>query len=351
MSVENFIRAMPKVELHVHLEGAFQRETLLMLAEQNDIAATLKARQYTDYVQQIDKPETTRHEELARVYAHWVRYPEDLTRVVYDLGLALAQQNVRYAEVYVNAAIYTDNGMTFEAFLEALNDGRNRVERAWKTRMNWILTIPRDRPRKGDDIAKWVTSAAARKGNVVGMGLGVRTEQREEIHPAAQFTKPFVTVEKKNMGRVGYGRSFTQSETMLEMLPALNPQRVVDTWGLAWDANTVQALNEQQALLVVTPVREMRIGRIQRYAEYPLREMVDQVQVLIGAGLPSLYKTTLTDEYRAAVQECGLGTDELMQMVLRGIARSFLNDEEKAALTTEFTAAFAQLSQEHLANA
>lgn len=347
MSLETFIRAMPKVEPYVHFEGAIPRETLMLIAEENDIAASMKQRPYNDLINSLTKPDISKIDELAVTYASWLKHAEDLVRVVYDLGVTFSRQNIRYAEVCISPALYTDGGMVFEAFLEAINDGRDRVERAWKVKMNWILTIPRDRPRKGDDVAKWVTSAAGRKANIVGIGLS----GREDAQPAGQFSKPFATVEKKGMGRMAHARTFSHVEPIQETLQVLNPQRITESWGIVDDPETLEFIAQRDITFVAVPVREIRLGRISSYAEYPLPQLMDHLKVSIGTGMPSLYHTTLTDELVGLSAAHNLTSNDLETITRNTIAGTFLTDEEKKALQDEFVKQFAQLSAEHLADA
>src|SRR6476646_2254453 len=106
MSTASFIAALPKVELNVQLEGAMQLHTLKNIAEQNDIPETLK--RYSQWWSVVEQPDYARIYEIARRADSWVKHAYELTRVVYDLGTALAKQNVRYAEVSVNPALYPD---------------------------------------------------------------------------------------------------------------------------------------------------------------------------------------------------------------------------------------------------
>ncbi len=332
MSLETFVRALPKVDLHVHLEGALQKETLLLIAEQNDIMSTMKAREYREQLTYIDRPDPKKFDDIARMHANWVRYPEDLTRIVYDLGVALHKQSVRYAEVFVSAAIYTDNGIAFDAMLEGLNDGRDRVLRAWQVTMNWVLTIPRDRPRKADDIVRWVTSATARKGHVIGLGLS----GREDIQTADQFTKAFMTAQKKDIPTVAPAHSHPNAESVVQVVDELSPKRVTDSIGLADDAEGLQVLAEQNIPLVVTPTRDLRLGRVSSYANYPLPRLLEVLTVCLASGMPSLYHTTLNDEYLHMAQAHELTKEQLKQLALNGVRASFLPAAEKTAMLAAF---------------
>jgi aminodeoxyfutalosine deaminase len=343
MSNESFIRAMPKVALYVQLEGTMQRDTLLMIAEQNEIAA--KTKHFAEWVELLDKPDFSRLDEITSTVSGWLQYPEDLTRIVYDAGVALSKQNVRYAEISVNPTLYMQAGLTFEDILAAINDGRDRVERGWGVRLAWILTIPRDEPRKGDDIARWATSAAARKAGVVALGLG----DREDAQPIGQFERAFRTAEKKDLPRICQTAAVHEAEGMLEILDTLNPDRLIDGWGTADAPDVLQRLGDGSIPLYISFARALCLEWIPAYADYPLRHLYDEdIKLVIDTGMPGLYNTTLSDEYLALVEHCEFDLDELEELALNAVQFSLLPDEEKEAMLTEFKEAYVQLRVEHI---
>lgn len=349
MSAENFIRAMPKVDLHVQLEGAISKELILLIAEQTDMMRSYKKeKEYRAWVDALRNPDFEQIDEIARETATWIRHPEDIARVIYDLGVKYSKQNVKYAEVSVIPALYTDLEINFQTFLEAINDGADRVFRAWGVRINWILAIPRERPRKSDDIARWATSATSQKGGVVGMGL----VGREDAQPVAQFKKAFTTVEKKDLSRVTHFHSYPGSDTLSAVMDTTQPNRVTDCWELIEDEEALAYLVEHEIPVIVTPARELKLGRINSLAEYPMRAMLDAgLNVMIGSGMPELFGTSLTDEYIALVEQCGVTLDEVQQMVLNSVYASFVEEDERTAMLSEFKQAFSALREEHLTEA
>jgi adenine deaminase len=346
MSIETFIRAMPKVELNTQLEGAIPRETLMLIADDNNIISTMKPRQWNEITGYLQKPDMTKLDDISRSLAAWLKYPEDLTRVVYDLGVSFYHQKVVYAEVSVSPTLYVDAGMTFEQVMDALNDGRDRVERAWKIRMNWILTIPRANPRRGDDVSRWVTSAAGRKGNVIGIGI----DGREDTNAVGQFAKSFATVEKKGLGRVAPAHTYSHTESIKDVVETLNPSRITDSWNLSEDAEALNLLAERELPLIITPTRELRMGRINAYTDYPIRPLLDNVRLILSGGMSELYKTTLTDEYLAVAKHHNLLPDEVAGLAMNAIQYSFLSDDDKQSLVDHFNGAYEQLRVEHLAD-
>jgi adenosine deaminase len=344
MSVESYVRAMPKVELHVHLEGAMQKNTLLLIAEQNEINETTK--HFDEWVRLLDNPDFSRLDEIVTTVSSWLQQPEDITRIVYDLGVTLKEHNVLYAEVSVKPSLYMESGITFEQFLAAINDGRDRVERAWGVRLAWIFTIPRDQPRKADDILRWATNASSRKGGVVALGLS----GREDVQPIGQFERAFRSAEKKALPRAPHAGDVLGAEGILEAIHNLAPDRIYDGWGSADAPDVLKLLVEEHISLNVSLGQAVSLGWVSTYSSYPLRSLYDDGVVLtIGADMPSLYKTSLTDEYLAVVEHNDFSVDELEELVLNAVRTSFMSDEDKKALLEKFTQEYARLRAEHIA--
>jgi adenosine deaminase len=258
----------------------------------------------------------------------------------------LSKQNIRYAEICIDPTIYTENGLSFEQFMNALTDGSDKVQRGWNVRLAWILVIPRSKPRKGDDVARWVANAIGRKGSIVGIGL----YGPEDVQPPGQFKRPFVTAEKKGFPRVLYAGNVLGPEGVTAALDEFERvERLVDAWGIAESPETLEKLVALDIPLAVAPVRELRLGRIAQYGEYPLRRLYDDnIKLILGTGMPNLYRTTLTDEYLTLVQQDILSVEELEELTLNAIRYSFLPDEDREKLLAEFAAEYTRLRAEHL---
>ncbi len=339
--IENFITTMSKVEPAIHLECAFQRETLLIIAEQNEIAANMK--RFRDWVDLLDNPDLSRLNEMTKMFAGWLQIPDDLTRFVYDLGVHLAKQNVKYAEVHVNPVLFMQQGMTFEQFLDTLNDGRDRVFRGWGTRLSWVLIVPRDEPRRADEIARWAATTAARKGHVVGFGL----VGPEDAQPVGQFERSFSTAEKKEIPTIAQAGNTLGVAGIQEIIEHLQPQRIVDSWRMVEDDALMNQFADEQIPVVSSISRAMTERWIDEEGQYPIRELYDGgINVIMSCPIPTYSGTTLTDEYRSLVENFGFELDEIEEVALNALQYSFLPENEKAELLAEFQAEYKQLKEE-----
>ena len=332
MSLRDFIAALPKVELNLQLTGAFRRESLLMIARQNDVPA--QREDFDQWLALVDQPDFARLDEIAREAGSWVMYPEDVALVVYDMGVALSKQNVHYAEVAVAPPDFIGSArMNFDAFIDALNDGRDRVLRAWNVDLAWILCIPWDNPRSGDDVARWATGAKAQLGNVVGMGL----IGAEGAQPVGQFRRAFDTAGKKEIYTTVNAGSGQGAEGIEAALAELSPRRLTDAWGIAGNSAIRDSLAEREIPIAVSLHRAQRLGLVQSVSEYPLQQLLDSgVQVLLSSGMPSLIGGNLIDEYELAHSACGLDIDALIKMMRQSIELSYLDTEGKDKLLLRF---------------
>ena len=142
MTLETFIQAMPKVELHVHLEGSIRPQTLLTLAQRHqvelpaDTVADLQAwYTFTDFPHFI---------EVYLAVSSCLRTPDDIELIAREFLAGQAAQNIRYSEVtYTAYTHYYHRGLAFPDQLAALNRARTWAEAEYGTTMGLVLDIPR----------------------------------------------------------------------------------------------------------------------------------------------------------------------------------------------------------------
>ncbi len=332
MSFRDFIAALPKVELNLQLTGALRMESLLLIANQNGIPAQVD--DFSQWVELLNNPDPTRIDEIARVAGSWVMYPEDIALVVYDIGVALAKQNVRYAEVAVAPSDFIGSAkMNFDTFIDALNDGRDRSRRAWNVDLSWIFCIPRDNPRAGDDVARWASGSAGRMGNVVAIGL----VGPEDAQPLGQFHRAFATAQKKELPTAASAGEGAGANEIREVIDELQPGRLVNAWRLAEDESLLNQVVEAGIPLVNSMTRALNTGQVEKAPDIPAARLYEaNAQLVLSCDNPSLYHSSLVDEYVLAREECGLSPEILVQMARRSIELSLLDDERKTSMLRDF---------------
>jgi adenosine deaminase len=343
MSLETYLAAMPKVELHVHLEGSTQPETLLELADRNGVklpATSIEGLRelfaFRDFPHFID---------IYMMILSCIRHEQDMSDLVYRFGAEMARQNVRYAEVTWTPQFYVkDKGIPFPAALAALNDGRRRAREQWGVEMAWIPDIVRNIPDYKQEVAEWLVSNEARDGGVVALGLG----GFEVGYPSEMFTAQADYALAHGLPVNPHAGETLGAPNVWTAIRNLKATRIGHGVRAIEDPTLVQYLVEHQVPLEVNPTSNICLKVYPSHAEHPLRQLLEAgCYVTINSDDPPLFSTTLTAEYQHAIQDCGLTLEQVEESILRAIAVTYLPTEKRQAMAAEFAASFADLRKQH----
>ncbi len=343
MALIDYIRAMPKVELHVHLEGTVQPATLLALAAKNSV------RLPASDVEGLRRWYTFRDfDHFVAIYVNiceCLQTPDDFTRITYEYGRDMARQQIRYAEVTWTPAQHVNSALSFDDLLAGINAGRMQARREWGVEMGWIPDIARCYPDTADTVVAWLTSPTARRDGVIALGLG----GPEVGFPPELFEAAYRNARSSGLHSNPHAGETVGPESVWGALRALKAERLGHGVRAIEDPALIAYLAEYQIPLEVNPTSNLCLGVYPSYAEHPLRRLVEAgLSVTINSDDPALFNTTLNDEYLHAVQDCGLSIEQLEQAGLNAVRASYLPDDKKAAMLDTFRADYARLRREHL---
>jgi len=348
MSVESYLRAAPKVELHVHLEGAIRPATLLELAKRNRVelpADTLEGLQ--QWFVYRDFPHFT---DVFVAITTCLRTAEDYELVAYEFGAEMARQNVRYAEVTFSPSTHAWLGIPFDTYFAGLTRGRERAEAELGVRIRWIFDIVRQVSDRETLLPKadYATATAidgARDG-VVALGLG----GKEDGGPPEPFAPHFDRARAAGLHSVPHAGEHAGPPSVWGALNALGAERIAHGVRSVEDPALVAHLAERRIALEVCPTSNLCLGVCADLAAHPLHRLRDAgVIVTINSDDPPLFNTTLNDEVALLATGFGLDVGTIDQILLDGVRASFLPPEEKAALEARFQSEMAAIKAVHLA--
>jgi len=340
MSLYTFARRMPKVELHVHLEGAIRPATLLRLARRNGVRLPVR-----------DEDEL-RDFYRFRDFAHFVavfemitgclRTPDDYRLIAYEFGSECARQHVRYAEVtFTVISNQRETGLPWELILEGLNAGRAQARAQFGVDWGWVFDISRDYPETQGPVLD--VALAARDRGVVALGLG----GSEARFPAHLFEQTFERARQAGLPRVPHSGEHAGPESMWDTLRLLHADRVGHGVRCVEDPALVDHLRQRRVPLDMCPTSNVRLGVYPDYAAHPLRRLWDAgLWVTVNSDDPPMFGTDLNREYEVLIDHFAFGADELEQVSLNGLRASLLPPADKARLEAEFRDRFAQLREE-----
>lgn len=324
--LDEFIRLMPKVELHLHLEGTITPRTLIELARRNgvslpasDEAGVAALFRYRDFGEFLS---------VFMALARAIVCGEDFERLAYELGSDLAAQEVRYAEVMISPMQYLKRGLDLREVIEGCMAGFMRVERETGAAIRLAL----DYGRQYGPEAAWPVLEVARSAmhlGVVGWSIG----GNEIGHPPEPFAPVFAAAREAGLGLMAHAGEVVGPSSVWGAIETLGVTRLGHGIRAAEDPALMAALRARGVVLDVCPSSNLLTGAVDTWAAHPLRRLYEAgVPVTINSDDPTFFATTLSEEYRRAILRLGLGVDDLCATVLTAARAGFLPPEQGAAL-------------------
>lgn len=333
MSLYDYIAAVPKVDLHVHLEGSIQPATLLMLAERHRVDLP------------ADTEEGLRNWYRFRDFHHFIevyvaitkclRTVEDFELIVYEFGADMARQNIRYAEVTFSPSTHLwINRVDRDVWFTGLTNGRRRVKESFGCEINWVFDLVRnDYPERGRfDYTTDVAIEGLDEG-VVALGLG----GMEEGYPPAPFVPWFDRARSAGLHSAPHAGEHAGPESIRSAIGDLGAERIGHGVRAIEDPELVDYLAEHRIPLEISPTSNISLGLYPDAASHPLKALHEAgVTVTVNSDDPPLFNTTLTEEACLLADPWGFSRETIDGILLNGIRYSFLPDERKQAMESEF---------------
>jgi adenosine deaminase len=336
-TIEDFIKRMPKVELHVHLEGSVQPQTLLQLAKRNAIALPaddlegLRAwTTFRDFDHFID---------VYRAIASCLRSAEDIELIAREFLAGQAAQHIVYSEVtFTPFNQVRSHGLDFNEQIDAVNRARAWGEAALGVRMGMIVDIPREiSPSEGDRVADWVIE---RYGDgVIALGLG----GQEIGNPPQKFRSAFERVRKAGIPCILHAGETDGPSSIWSALEVAGSRRIGHGVRAVEDDALMAHLRDRRIPLEVCPTSNICLKVFPSLSEHSLPQLMEQgLVVTLNSDDPPLFNTTLTREYLVGQSTWGWTRESIRGLVLNAVDATLLPNAEKQEMRRSFEAWFEQ---------
>jgi adenosine deaminase/aminodeoxyfutalosine deaminase len=317
----SFIRALPKAELHLHLEGSVTPETLVELRRRHGKASTLDEAealyQYKDFLGFLMAFKTLTDD---------LETPEDYELIAYRLMEQLKNENVLHAEVYISAGICLWRKLDFARVFAGLERGRERGERDFGVSLLWIFDAVR---QFGPAAAQEVFELAAqyRHRNVVGVGIG----GDEQKAPPEQFRDAYAYAAGQGLRLTAHAGESAGPESIWGALN-LGAERIGHGLTAGHDRELIEELATHQIPVEICLTSNLRTGCCINASDHPVRRYFDQgLMVTLNSDDPAMFCTSLNREYEVAQAQFGFSDEHLRELARNSFEASFLSPEKKLA--------------------
>jgi len=327
MANSSLIRALPKAELHLHLEGTVDAEMLAELSRRHDpnpltTQQALALYQYADF-----------HGFMMAFKAVTERLltADDFELATYQMMGRLQEQRVLHAEVYISVGVVDWRKQEFEPLFLGIERGRERGQRDFGVSVLWIFDAVR---HFGVEAAQRVFELAVRykEQNVVGVGIG----GDERRGPAEAFKDLYRYAADHGLRRTAHAGETTGPKSIWAALN-IGAERLGHVLSAPEDAELLEVLAERQIPVEICMSSNLRTGCLADFDQHPARQLFDEgLLVTLNTDDPAMFHTSLNREFELAQDRFGFTDEHLRELARNSFEASFLPAEAKVKLLEQF---------------
>ena len=323
---EGWLRGLPKVELHIHLEGTILPETLVVLSQRHDaepltLAAARQLYTYADFIGFLM---------TFKAVTERLRTPEDYEFITYEMVKALAKQGVVHAEVYISFGILNRQGrLAVPDVMEAIERGRIRAEVDFGTSVYWLIDAVRHfGVEEAAVVFKQAADMRADYPSIVGIGIG----GDEARGPADQFRDLYAEAREAGLRLTAHAGESTGPGSIWSAIN-IGAERIGHALTAQDDPELMEILAERQIPLELNVTSNIRTGCCVDFEKHPVKEYFDAgLMVTLNSDDPPMFGSNLLEEYVLAFTRYGFSMEQLREIAANAVEASFLPPTRKLAL-------------------
>ena len=328
MNQLELIRALPKAELHVHIEGTFEPELMFSIAQRNQIDIPYKS------VEEVKQAYNFHNlQSFLDIYyagANVLIHEQDF----YDLAWAYfekcAEDNVVHTEMFFDPQTHTDRGIAFEVVLNGLLRACDDAKAKLGITSHLIMCFLRHLSEEA--AFKTLEQAIPFKHQIIGVGL----DSSEVGHPPSKFERVFAKAREEGFLIVAHAGEEGPAEYVWEALDLLKVNRIDHGVRSEEDPKLMARLIAEKMPLTVCPLSNLKLCVVDDMADHNIRRLLQQgVHVTVNSDDPSYFGGYMNDNFIAIAESLDLTADELKTLAINSFEASFISDEEKLKWTNE----------------
>ncbi len=329
------LQAMPKIDLHRHLEGSLRLESLLAIAREFNLDLPMDGLEALRPLVQVtdDPPDHEVFLSKFQVLRQFYRNPELVKRLTYEVIADAAADNVHYLELrFSPQALTRVNEYTLHDAVHWVREAAQHASRDFAIEVGLIITLVRHDPLEQ---AEMVVDAAERH---VGRGIaGIDLAGDEVAFPPGPFTPIFKRAHEAGLGITIHAGEWASADGVKQAIEDLYADRIGHGVRLVENSRIARMVRERGVALEVCLTSNVQTGVIHDIRHHPLADLLNfGLQVTINTDDPTVSNITLTDEYEIATTLLNQSYTDLRQMILNAAEAAFLPEESRKRLVTYF---------------
>jgi adenosine deaminase len=335
MNYEDYLRRVPKVELHCHFEGTVRAATFADLAVRHGV------RLPTDDVAKLYDYQTIyEFLEIFAMVSSTLIDREDFARAAYEsLADGVNLGHLRYREMFFNPTLHTRRGVAMATVIDGLIDGIRAAHTDFGVECRLIADVYRqDDPAVARQMVEDVLEC--RRPEVIGLGM----DGAEAPDPPERFVEAYRLAAKGGLRLTSHACEDGPPQNVTTCLDLLGCERIDHGYHVLADPTVTRRCRDEGIFFTCCPTSTAVVYGWPDLKTHPIRDMVAAgLRVTVNSDDPTMFHTDIGREYVDLCTALDYGVDQVRAFVLDGVEAAWLDDVDRAALRASFTAELDQL--------
>jgi adenosine deaminase len=326
--MEEFIRRLPKAELHVHIEGTLEPQMMFDLAQRNGIELP-----FSDVAEVAAAYRFRNLQSFLDIYyqgAAVLQTPQDFYELISAYFDRAAADGVRHAEIFFDPQAHTERGVGFEVFMEGFRSGMADAKSSHEITSDLILCFLRH--LGGDAALRTIREAELHLDGVIAVGL----DSSEVGYPPELYADAYTYARELGLRAVAHGGEEGPPDYVIGALDVLGVERVDHGVRSLEDPDLVDRLRRERVPLTVCPLSNVALRVVDRVADHPLPAMMEaDLLVSVNSDDPAYFGGYVGENYSVLADDLGFGEQRLAMLAANSIESSFLDKTTKQRLLAD----------------
>jgi len=322
--MKELIRAIPKAELHIHIEGSLEPELMFEIGAKNniklpfkDVAEVRKAYEFSDLQSFLD---------IYYQGANVLINEKDFYDMTMAYMLKSNEQNVRHTEIFFDPETHTDRGISFDVVINGIHSALEDAKEKLGMTSNLILCFLRHIDPGSGSAMETLKRALPYKDWIIGVGL----DSSEVGNPPDIFVEVFDEARKHGFYSVAHAGEEGPPEYIWQAINTLKTLRIDHGVRSIEDPKLIDYLVEKQIPLTVCPLSNIKLRVFDKMGDHNIKRLMELgVLVTVNSDDPAYFGGYIEENYTAIQKALDINRDGIKQLAKNSFKASFLSEEMK----------------------
>ena len=322
MNIVEFIKKVPKTELHLHIEGTLEPNHMFEMAKKNNIKIPFASIEEVKAAYKFSNLES-----FLKIYYQGSKVlvkEEDFFDLTWSYALKCKENNVVHTEIFFDPQTHVSRGINFDTVINGIYKALQKANKEFGLTFKIIMCFLRHLDEEAG--LEILNQASAHKEKIVGVGL----DSSEIGNPPSKFKKLFEKAIEKGFLTVAHAGEEGPPEYIWEALDLLKVKRIDHGVQCFKDKKLIEKLRNNQTPLTVCPLSNIKLQVFKKLEEHNLKKMLDQkLMVMINSDDPAYFGGYINKNLIECQSALNLSMDEVKTLLINSFKSSFLKEEKK----------------------